>query len=150
LNQLKIMTTTTCGLCDISKDDVIFASTNWRVIAINDANYPGYCMVVWNAHVKEMTDLPLPLRNELMTVVWAVESVILEVMQPHKVNLAAFGNVVPHIHWHVIPRYLDDPNFPAPIWAKAAREDASELESMAARRELLTRLRVEIGKKLSA
>ena len=51
---------------------------------------------------------------------WKVEQALREVMQPLKVNLASLGNLVPHLHWHVIPRYADDAHFPAPVWAPAA------------------------------
>ncbi len=37
-------------------------------------------------------------------------------------NLASFGNVVPHLHWHLIPRYLDDRHFPQPVWGPRQRE----------------------------
>jgi diadenosine tetraphosphate (Ap4A) HIT family hydrolase len=37
-------------------------------------------------------------------------------MAPDKINLASLGNVVPHLHWHVIPRFADDPHFPNPVW----------------------------------
>ncbi|MCD8514932.1 MAG: HIT domain-containing protein, partial [Burkholderiaceae bacterium] len=40
---------------------------------------------------------------------------------PTKVNLASLGNVVPHLHWHVMARYDWDSRFPAPIWAPAQR-----------------------------
>jgi diadenosine tetraphosphate (Ap4A) HIT family hydrolase len=42
-------------------------------------------------------------------------------VQPDKVNLASLGNVVPHLHWHVVPRWTDDSHYPAPIWSAAAR-----------------------------
>jgi diadenosine tetraphosphate (Ap4A) HIT family hydrolase len=57
--------------------------------------------VVWNAHVKEMTDLA-PAQRTLLAAVWAVEAAQREVMQPEKVNLATLGNMTPHVHWHVI------------------------------------------------
>ncbi|MNR61844.1 hypothetical protein D3C85_1837040 [compost metagenome] len=44
-----------------------------------------------------------------------------EVMTPDKVNLAAFGNMVPHLHWHIIPRYRWDTHFPEAIWAAPQR-----------------------------
>jgi diadenosine tetraphosphate (Ap4A) HIT family hydrolase len=43
-------------------------------------------------------------------------------MQPDKINLASLGNVVPHLHWHVIPRFVDDPHFPNPVWGVKVRE----------------------------
>jgi diadenosine tetraphosphate (Ap4A) HIT family hydrolase len=68
-----------------------------------------------------MSDLEPALRSELMNVVFAVEAAVREVMHPEKINLASLGNMVPHLHWHVIPRYLDDTHFPAPIWSTPRR-----------------------------
>jgi len=42
-------------------------------------------------------------------------------MQPTKINLASLGNQVPHLHWHIIPRYEDDPFFPESIWSQRKR-----------------------------
>ena len=83
----------------------------------------------------------------LMDVLWQVEHVVREVMQPEKINLASFGNVVPHLHWHVIPRYTDDAHFPAPVWAEAKRQ--SSAASLKARNERLPALRVKMQQRLS-
>ncbi|MNY70008.1 hypothetical protein D3C86_2080460 [compost metagenome] len=50
-----------------------------------------------------------------------MERTVREVMTPDKVNLAAFGNMVPHLHWHIIPRYRWDTHFPEAIWAAPQR-----------------------------
>ena len=78
--------------------------------------------MILNAHVKEMSDLPPADRMALMQVVWAAEAALVEVMQPDKINLASLGNVVPHLHWHVIPRFADDPHFPNPVWGARLRD----------------------------
>ena len=57
-----------------------------------------------------------------MDVVFAVEAAVREAMQPHKMNLASLGNMTPHVHWHVIPRYRDDRHFPHPVWSAPQRE----------------------------
>jgi diadenosine tetraphosphate (Ap4A) HIT family hydrolase len=77
--------------------------------------------VVWQAHVREMSDLTVADRRRLLDVVAGVEAAVRVVVRPDKINLASLGNVVPHLHWHVIPRWADDSHFPAPIWAAAAR-----------------------------
>lgn len=59
-----------------------------------------------------------------MDVVLATERAVRRVVQPDKINLASFGNVVPHLHWHVIPRWRDDSHFPESIWGKAQRAGA--------------------------
>ncbi|WP_105531088.1 HIT family protein [Solimicrobium silvestre] len=109
-----------CELCSTS-GDVIIQSAEWRVILVDDAHYPGFCRVIWTAHVQEMSDLSVSERTMLMNVVWQVELAIREVMRPHKINLASFGNMVPHLHWHVIPRFTDDMHFPNPIWGQVER-----------------------------
>jgi len=101
---------------------MLWRGTHCRVILVADADYPGFCRVIWNDHVKEMTDLPAHMRTELMNTVFAVESAVREVMQPEKINLASLGNMTPHLHWHVIPRHADDRHFPNPIWAAALRD----------------------------
>jgi diadenosine tetraphosphate (Ap4A) HIT family hydrolase len=79
--------------------------------------------VVLNRHVREMTDLPAPERDRLMAVVFAVEAHVRQSLEPDKMNLASLGNLTPHVHWHVIPRWRDDRHFPGPVWA-AARHGA--------------------------
>lgn len=133
-----------CELCNTALGDVVFSSERWRVILVDDSNYPGFCRVIWNGHVKEMTDLPPAERDEMMQAVWAVEAAIRAVMLPHKINLASLGNMVPHLHWHVIPRYQGDAHFPNPVWA-AAKPD---LPDVSARRALLPSLRAELARRL--
>lgn len=111
-----------CVWCFADRDKPVYACEKWRVFLVNDPDYPGFCRVVWNNHVAEMTDLSVSDRTEVMNVVWLVEKCIRKVMQPDKINLASLGNMVPHIHWHVIPRYVDDRNFPDSIWSVAKRE----------------------------
>ncbi|MCB6183473.1 HIT family protein [Leeia sp. TBRC 13508] len=111
-----------CELCSESGGQIVFKHPLWRVVLVDDPLYAGFCRVIWADHVKEMTDLPLSERNMLMNVVWTVESVIRDVLQPTKINLASLGNMTPHLHWHVIPRWEGDAHFPAPVWATQQRE----------------------------
>ena len=93
-----------------------------RVILADEPDYPGFLRVVVHAHIKEMTDLPAAEQVSLMRVVFAAETALCEVMRPDKINLASLGNVVPHLHWHVIPRFADDPHFPNPVWGSKLRD----------------------------
>jgi diadenosine tetraphosphate (Ap4A) HIT family hydrolase len=136
------MKTNNCELCDKDGGEVVYRCEKYRVVLVDDANYPGFCRVIWNAHVKEVTDLDWPDRDVLMNAVWQVEQAVREVMQPHKVNLASLGNAVPHLHWHVIPRYADDAHFPSPIWAAEQRKP--ELATISERVAQLPKLREAI------
>jgi diadenosine tetraphosphate (Ap4A) HIT family hydrolase len=110
-----------CELCITTDETLLWSGQHCRVILVDDTDYPGFCRVIWNEHIKEMTDLPVQMRSELMNTVFAVESAVREVMQPAKINLASLGNMTPHLHWHVIPRHLDDKHFPNPVWAAPLR-----------------------------
>jgi len=117
---------TNCVLC---KDDLkpeegqlIWRGDDCRVILVNDPDLPGFCRVIWNRHVAEMTDLTSGEREHLMALVFAAEEAIRHVMHPDKINLAALGNMVPHIHWHIIPRFKDDAFFPGSAWSKKTQE----------------------------
>jgi diadenosine tetraphosphate (Ap4A) HIT family hydrolase len=115
----------TCPLCAPSHEHVLWRDDRCRVIDAGDAAYPGYSRVVWHAHVREMTDLAADERAHMMRVVYTVEAALRELLRPDKINLAAFGNQVPHLHWHVIPRFADDAHFPDPIWAARRRDGAA-------------------------
>jgi diadenosine tetraphosphate (Ap4A) HIT family hydrolase len=114
-----------CELCESAGGELLHQAAQFRVVLIDDDNYPGFCRVIWQDHVKEVTDLPELDRMLLMDVLWQVELVVREVMQPDKINLASFGNMVPHLHWHVIPRYADDAHFPHPVWGQVQRASAA-------------------------
>jgi diadenosine tetraphosphate (Ap4A) HIT family hydrolase len=93
-----------------------------RVVRVDEPDYPGFVRVILNRHAREMADLDPRERDGLMTVVFAVEAVVRETMRADKMNLASLGNMTPHVHWHVVPRFADDRHFPHPIWAAPQRE----------------------------
>lgn len=111
-----------CELCEHAGGELLWRDAVCRVVLVDERGYPGFCRVIWNAHVREMTDLATQDRNHLMHVVFAVERALRDLMNPHKINLASFGNLTPHLHWHVIARFVHDPHFPQPVWAMPQRE----------------------------
>ncbi|QZA78387.1 HIT family protein [Deefgea tanakiae] len=117
-----------CPLCTAVGGELIWQNEFARVIFADEAAYPGFCRVVLNRHVAEMTDLNANERVELMNIVWAVEKTIRSTLNPDKINLACLGNMVPHLHWHIIPRWTNDQHFPAPIWAEAARQTSHTVD----------------------
>ena len=113
----------TCSICTATNEDILYKSKLLRVIVVHDeVNAPAFCRVIWQQHVAEMTDLMLAERNELMQMVYKVEAAMRQIFKPAKINLASLGNVVPHLHWHVIARFEHDAQFTAPIWASVKRE----------------------------
>jgi diadenosine tetraphosphate (Ap4A) HIT family hydrolase len=115
------LTVSACELCDSVGGEVLWQDELCRVVLVGDHDYPGFCRVILTRHVREMTDLDAATRQQLMRVVFAAEQALRQLMQPAKINLASFGNMVAHLHWHVIARFADDKHFPGSIWGAARR-----------------------------
>lgn len=112
-----------CELCTTPGGTLLWEDPRCRVVQADEPGYPGFCRVIWKSHVREMTDLSLADRLHCMNVVFAVERAMRDALSPAKINLASLGNFVAHVHWHVIPRFTDDPHFPQPVWATRQRDN---------------------------
>jgi diadenosine tetraphosphate (Ap4A) HIT family hydrolase len=137
---------TGCELCDGPGGDLLWEDGLCRVVRVADPAgdaFPGFCRVVCHKHVAEMSALAARDAHRIMDVVLATERAVRRVVRPDKVNLASLGNVVPHLHWHVIPRWKDDSHFPAPIWAPPQR--AGLTRPVPADAELLGALQDELS-----
>ena len=114
-------TGTACPLCAEDGGALVWRGANLRVIRADEAGFPAFYRVVWNAHVAEFSDLSAAERSHCMEAVTRVEQALRQHLAPTKVNIAALGNMVPHLHWHVIARFDWDSHFPSPVWAPAQR-----------------------------
>ena len=110
-----------CVLCREAGGLPVWQGAQLRVIRAQEEGFPAFYRVIWTAHAAELSDLSEADRNTCMAVVATVERVLRTQLQPTKVNLAALGNMVPHLHWHVIARHDWDSHFPAPVWANPLR-----------------------------
>ena len=137
-----------CPLCDAEGGALVWRGERLRVIRADEAGFPAFYRVVWNAHVAEFSDLKAADRQHCMEVVTMVEQALREHLQPAKINLAALGNMVPHLHWHVIARFEWDSHFPAPVWAAPQRARATDQEAALCERlpGMETRLRESLGR----
>lgn len=137
-------TTPPCELCSETGGTTLWRDDRLRVVFVAEPDYPGFCRVIWNAHVKEMTDLGWDDRRHIMAVVFEVELALRKALQPDKINLASLGNMTPHLHWHVIPRFRDDPHFPGTVWSER-RRDAAQRAVPALQAQLRARLASDLG-----
>lgn len=130
-----------CPLC-LPKDtrNVLWRNDKLHVVDAGEPDFPGFTRVIWNSHVAEMTDLPQPSRHYLMDAVWLVENVMRHVLAPTKVNLAQFGNYVPHLHWHVIPRWPLDTRYPDAVWAPERQRSPEQQDAWKLCREQQVKL----------
>ncbi len=131
-----------CALCAQDGGSLVWRSDTLRVVHVEQDGFPGYYRVIWNAHVAEFSELSDRERTECMDAVVCVERALIEHLQPTKVNLAALGNQVAHLHWHVIARFDWDTHFPNPLWGEAQRPRDHDRE--AAVRELLKAVNAQI------
>ena len=127
---MKSLNSDNCVLCSSHKYPIIWANDLFRIVLINDQNYRGYCRVDLINHIKEMSDLDEATRNEFMGVIFQMEKIVKEYLQPDKINLASLGNITPHLHWHIIPRYLSDNHFPDSIWSEKKRNDINKFSKV--------------------
>jgi diadenosine tetraphosphate (Ap4A) HIT family hydrolase len=127
-----------CPLCDADGGVPIARTPRWRVVRADEQGFPGFYRVIWNAHVPEFTDLSAEERADCLHAVAEVETLVRRHLEPTKVNLASLGNMVAHLHWHVIARYDWDSHFPGAVWAAAQRPvDTVRLQALLERRATL-------------
>ena len=136
-----------CELCKSDGGTIVLANEWLRVTLVDEPDYPGYVRVIWNDHVREMSELQNDQQLKLMRTVFAVELAQREVLAPLKINLASLGNMTPHLHWHVIARFADDLHYPQPVWGAPQR--TPDDQTLQARRALVDRLREVIAEKVS-
>jgi diadenosine tetraphosphate (Ap4A) HIT family hydrolase len=110
-----------CPLCQEPGGALIFDGPKYRVIRADEPGFPAFYRLVWRDHVREFSDLPASDRHLCIDAVTRLEESLRRHLRPAKVNLAALGNAVPHLHWHVVARFEWDSHFPGAPWAAALR-----------------------------
>lgn len=125
----------TCGYCNPGLETVMWMGLRCRVILADEPGFDGWCRVIWSEHVREFSDLDEADRNHFMGVVATVERTLINTLKPVKMNIAALGTAAPHLHFHVIPRFETDANFPDPVWMPR-RHTTSHFDRMALTKQL--------------
>lgn len=110
-----------CPLCSSDGGRVVFRTDKFRIIHAEELGFPAFYRLIWNAHVREFTDLAEDDQSLCWQALAIVERCLRQHVSPDKINLASLGNQVPHLHWHVIGRFAWDSHFPAAVWAAPMR-----------------------------
>lgn len=71
---------------------------------------------------KEMSEVPGVIKFEIYYLLDIIEKEMLSYYNPKKINIASFGNYMPHVHWHIMARFEEDSFFPEPMWGTKQRE----------------------------
>jgi diadenosine tetraphosphate (Ap4A) HIT family hydrolase len=109
--------------CSNNNEQVIFTNDLFRVIYVADKFYLGYIRLILNQHIVEMSDLDEHTAHRVFSAILVIERVMRNILNPDKINLASMGNIVPHLHWHIIARYKTDRHFPNPIWGEVTNSN---------------------------
>jgi len=104
--------------------------------------YRGHCQLVFDPrHVARVDELTDDEWRAMSTDLRLAQAAILRTVNADHVNIESLGNIVPHLHWHIIPRYRDDPRWGLPIWKDSLEAMADIRLSVTERDELLVTLR---------
>lgn len=126
---MAVVSNADCVLCQQTGGLPVWQGARLRVIRAQEPGFPVFYRVVWTEHAAELSDLSDAERQECMSAVVVVERVVRAQLQPDKINLAALGNMVPHLHWHIIGRYTWDSHFPGAVWVNPVRPRDTEREA---------------------
>ncbi|MFZ8911732.1 MAG: GNAT family N-acetyltransferase [Burkholderiaceae bacterium] len=118
LQQAPIEPVKGCVFCEEVGGRLLQHHEDFRVVAIDDIELPGCARVIWNHHVAELSELNETQRLLLIQALHETDLRIRTLHKPHKINIASFGNKVPHLHFHFIARWKTDPWWPESTWAE--------------------------------
>ena len=109
-----------CPLCAGKDENVIFQNNFIRIVLVDDI--PGYIRIITQKHIKEFSDLSDEEAVKLTLLIKKIEKILLKITKADKINIASLGNMVPHMHIHIIPRYVNDPWWPNSTFCEKIRE----------------------------
>lgn len=92
---------------------------------MDDANHPWLILVPRVEGASELIDLSETQQAELTREIAIASRALQAAFKPHKLNVAALGNIVPQLHVHVIARFEDDIAWPRPVWGMASAKPYS-------------------------
>ncbi len=96
----------------------IIEMTHSYAVLNRDQFFPGYTLLFTKEHVTELFHLDRTMRSGVMEEVSRVAQALYNAFSPAKINYELLGNMVPHMHWHIVPRFTSEALWPRPIWSE--------------------------------
>ncbi|PNU21758.1 HIT family protein [Geothermobacter hydrogeniphilus] len=121
-----------CPMCRRwrQEPDLRIAEFEYCYVTLNrDQFFRGYTLVFSKDHVTELFHLDAAARGAVLEEVNRVAEALARIFNPAKMNYELLGNMVPHMHWHLVPRFVDDPLWPRPIWSEPHDEQPLAAEA---------------------
>ena len=107
--------------------------------------YRGHCQLVFDPrHVTRVDGLSADEWRRLSEDLFKAQAAIVTTVRPDHINTESLGNIVPHLHWHIVPRYRGDPRWGSPIWPTSLADMPDTRLSDADRESLVAALRTAI------
>ncbi|WP_422141519.1 HIT family protein [Arcobacter aquimarinus] len=97
-------------------------------IEIEPSEIP-WLKIFTNEPIKEFSECNSETKQEIWKYLDLIEKEMISYFKPEKINIASFGNYVPHVHFHIMARFKEDSFFPEPTWGKKQREAKLDLPS---------------------
>jgi diadenosine tetraphosphate (Ap4A) HIT family hydrolase len=88
--------------------------------------FHGYCILVSRRHATELSQLADLERRDFLEEMCILARAIEQCFRPHKLNYELLGNQAPHLHWHLFPRYEDDPHVRSPVWLSLGKAERNK------------------------
>ena len=125
----------------IGSDPDFIAALDYSYVILGDSvTWPGWCVLVLREHCEHLDQLDAVRRAAIMGEAGRVGAALRAAGLATRVNYECLGNVVSHIHWHVIPRTVTEPEPRATVWTRPARE-RDRGGTAAQRSELIRKIR---------
>lgn len=141
------MTATVCKYCaptgtpDAHTMPFIAALRVSDVFLFPDQTHRGRCVVAFRGqHVEELHTLTEAERNAFSADVAQVSAVVQALTQCDKINYAAYGDLAPHLHFHIVPKHKNGPHWgepfvlnPVPLTTLDANDEQALIAALSAR-----------------
>jgi diadenosine tetraphosphate (Ap4A) HIT family hydrolase len=144
-------TTPACGICAMidriraGKFPDFIAELNSCYVILGDQQfYRGYCVLFAKIHATELYLMPADAACALFEEMRLTAEAIAGIVKPWKMNYECLGNSIPHVHWHLLPRYESDELRHAPVWLRPEVERKVPLDEND-RRALMGSLRHQLA-----
>jgi diadenosine tetraphosphate (Ap4A) HIT family hydrolase len=104
----------------------------------------GYCVLQLKEHVREFFDLPPHTAREMFDELIIASRAVQKTFDPWKLNHSCYGNQVPHVHWHIFPRYESEGNHLSHPWLHADEFPKHKIDAEMARK-IAARVRANLS-----
>lgn len=102
---------------------------NLIFIEIHESEIP-WLKIFTQRKIKEFSQATKDEREAILNALDLIEKEMIDFFNPIKINIAQFGNYLPHLHWHIMARFENDSYFPEPMWGKKQREGAYKIKKL--------------------